>query len=96
MDLELLVEIGCEEIPARYFDSILEQLNLRFSQSLSEFKLPAGQIDILATPRRLILVIHQLASCQPDRTEIITGPHFAQAFEKDKTPTRVAEGFARD
>ena len=95
MDLELLVEIGCEEIPARYFDSILEQLNLRFSQSLSEFKLPAGQIDILATPRRLILVIHQLASCQPDRTEIITGPPFAQAFENDKTPTRAAEGFAR-
>ena len=89
------MEVGCEEIPARYFSSILEQLRQRFSQSLSESNLHFEQIEIFATPRRLIVVIHQLSSCQPDRTEIITGPPFAVSFENDKKPTRAAEGFAR-
>ena len=54
MSLELLLEVGCEEIPARYFSSILEQLRQRFSQSLSESNLHFEQIEIFATPRRLI------------------------------------------
>ena len=95
MTLELLLEIGCEEIPARYLDSILEQLKERLSESLSESKLALGQIQTFATPRRLIVVVCQLSSCQPNGVENITGPPFAVAFENDKTPTRAAEGFAR-
>jgi len=92
--LELLTEIGCEEIPARYIDPSLEQLERFFAHELAAYDLSFGQIETFATPRRLIVVVSRLIDRQPDRTERILGPPVSVAFGAEKTPTRAAEGFA--
>jgi glycyl-tRNA synthetase beta chain len=90
-----MLEIGCEEIPARQIDPSLEQLQQLFPKRLSEHQLSFGQIQTFATPRRLIVAIDQLVDRQPDRTELILGPPASVAFTAEKTPTRAAEGFAK-
>lgn len=90
-----MLEIGCEEIPARYINPSLEQLERLFSQKLSEQQLSFGKILTFATPRRLIVSVEQLIDRQTDRTELMLGPPVSVAFTPEKTPTRAAEGFAK-
>ena len=90
-----MLEIGCEEIPARYINPSLEQLERLFSQKLSEQQLSFGKIRTFATPRRLIVSVEQLIDRQTDRTELMLGPPVSVAFTHEKTPTRAAEGFAK-
>ena len=93
--LDFLLEIGCEEIPARHVSSILEQLDRLFLQKLSERELSLGQLQTFATPRRLVVVVNQLMDRQPDRSEIVLGPPASVAYSAEKTPTPAAEGFAK-
>ncbi len=95
MPLEFLLEIGCEELPAQFVDSTLDQLRHRFGQTLTENSLEFDQIATWATPRRLIVHIRGLAALQPPRSETVTGPPYSIAFDASRNPTRAAEGFAR-
>jgi len=92
--LEFMLEIGCEELPARYVESTLDQLQSRLSETLRDHRLELDSIESFATPRRLILVVRGLVDKQPDRVEIITGPPFAAGFDSDGQPTAAARGFA--
>ncbi len=93
MSLDFVFEVGCEEIPARLVAGALEQLKLRLSESLSRNSIEHDPIRSCASPRRLV-VMSQLAARQPDRTEIVTGPPYSAAFDKDHQPTGAARGFA--
>jgi glycyl-tRNA synthetase beta chain len=95
LPLDLIIEIGCEEIPARHVNASLEQLERLFAHKLSEHRLSFIQLQTFATPRRLIVAVNQLIDRQPDRTEVILGPPASVAFTSEKTPTRAAEGFAK-
>src|SRR5437870_6972278 len=90
-----MMEIGCEEIPARQINPSLKQLQQLFAQRLLEHQLSFGQIQTFATPRRLIVTIKELIDRQPDRTELILGPPASVAFTAEKQPSRAAEGFAK-
>jgi glycyl-tRNA synthetase beta chain len=94
LSLEFILEVGCEEIPARFVEGALAQLKQRFSESLSRNSIEHEAIQTYATPRRLV-VISQLAARQPDRSEVVAGPPYAVAFDKDRQPTGAALGFAR-
>lgn len=94
MSLEFLLEAGCEEIPARYVEAALAQLQNRLSETLREHGLDHDSIQSFATPRRLILMIPSLAEKQADRIELITGPPFAAGMDAHGHPTAAARGFA--
>jgi len=96
MERELLLEIGCEELPASWLVPLARQLGERLGVRLTEFRLSADvPVEAHATPRRLAAVVPRIAERQSDKDETIGGPPVAAAFGADGEPTPAAEGFAR-
>jgi glycyl-tRNA synthetase beta chain len=92
---DFLLEIGCEEIPARMIDAASRELRERLGALLQRERLePAGAISHLDTPRRLAVLASGIPASQPDITEQLTGPS-AQIAYKDGQPTPAAHAFAK-
>ncbi|MGH9425502.1 MAG: glycine--tRNA ligase subunit beta [Terriglobia bacterium] len=94
MTLEFIIEVGCEEIPARYIESTLSQLHENLARTFQDHSLAHGVIHSYATPRRLVLVAPAVEDRQADRTELVTGPPQSAAFDAANNPTASARGFA--
>ena len=92
---DFLLEIGCEEIPARMIDAAQSELTVRVGELLEReaLGLPAGVSAPVTTPRRLS-VMATIADHQMDITGQVTGPAVNVAF-KDGQPTPAAHAFAR-
>jgi len=96
MDRELLIEIGCEEIPASWLPGLTRQLGEQLGTRLKEFRLTAdARPETYSTPRRLTARVAKLAERQEDFEELVTGPPLSAAFKPDGEPTPAASGFAR-
>ncbi len=93
----LLIELGCEELPARLIDSQLQLLADGLEQRLVEAGLVESGTERvrLATPRRLAVRFSAVLFRQADRELERKGPAENVAFDADGKPTRAAEGFAR-
>ena len=91
----LLLEIGCEEIPARVAPAMASHLCDAVVALLDEANLSHGSARWLGTPRRLTIHIADVALRQADRVEEISGPPARVAFDADGQPTRAGQGFAR-
>ena len=92
---DFLLEIGCEEIPARMIDAASRELRERLNTLLQRERLqPAGAISHLDTPRRLAVLASGIPASQPDITEQVNGPS-AQIAYKDGQPTSAAHSFAK-
>lgn len=89
-----LLEVGTEELPAKFVGDAIQQWQSLIPNSLSEQYLTNEAIYVYGTPRRLAVLIEGLPVQQPDRVEEIKGPPASAAF-KDGQPTKAAEGFAR-
>lgn len=92
---DLLLEIGTEEIPAKFMPAALAQLETVAKTKLGEFNIPCGQIRTAGTPRRLTLIVHGVASKQKDKHIESKGPSLKIAFDEGQKPTKAALGFAR-
>lgn len=94
--LPLLVEIGCEEIPARFLKDAQEGFGKALEAALRGARLlPEGaSLQTFSTPRRLVARAKVLES-QPDKTEEILGPPVRVSFDAEGKPTRAAESFAQ-
>ncbi|MBX6423999.1 glycine--tRNA ligase subunit beta [Thermosulfurimonas sp. F29] len=95
MAKDLLFEVGCEELPARFVEPALESMAEEAERLLSERGLSFGEIRTLGTPRRLTLFVAELSERQPDRVEEVMGPPRRVAFDEAGNPTPAALGFAR-
>jgi len=92
---DFLLEIGCEEIPARMIDAAGVELRQRVGRLLQGERLaPTGQITSFDTPRRLAFLAAGIPATQPDTSEQVTGPSAKVAF-KDGQPTPAAYAFAK-
>ncbi|MEM9624627.1 MAG: glycine--tRNA ligase subunit beta [Pseudomonadota bacterium] len=85
---ELLLELLSEEIPARMQVRAKEDLGSLVSKALDEAELSYGKVETFATPRRLVLVIEDLASQQQDVDVERKGPRVG-------APEKALEGFKR-
>lgn len=94
MSRDLVFEIGCEEIPSAPLYQATEQLKGLAETALLEAHLGHGAIATMSTPRRMVLVVADLADATDSTIERFRGPAAAIAF-KDGEPTRAVMGFAR-
>ena len=90
-----LLEIGTEEIPARFIGPALAQLEKNARTALEEARLTWGEICTFGTPRRLALLVEGLPERQEDLSEQKKGPARKAAFDTAGGPTKAALGFAR-
>ncbi|MGA2019000.1 MAG: glycine--tRNA ligase subunit beta [Candidatus Sulfotelmatobacter sp.] len=91
---DFLLEIGCEEIPARMIDAASQELRERVGALLNRERLAASEIAHFDTPRRLAVLASGIPATQPDVTERMNGPSASVAY-KDGQPTPAAHAFAR-
>ena len=96
MDRELLIEIGVEELPARWMPALTRQLAERLAARLGQSRIaPGAPIESFSTPRRLTARVARIADRQEDLEETITGPPLSASFGGDGQPTAAALGFAK-
>jgi len=92
---DFLLEIGCEEIPARMIDAASQELRERVAALLNRERLSSsGNLSSFDTPRRLAVLAAGIAAAQDDVTEHVTGPSTNVAY-KDGQPTPAAHAFAK-
>lgn len=92
---DLLLEIGTEEIPAKFMPQALAELAKITKEKLDENRLSYGKINAWGTPRRLSLYVYDLAETQSDLAEEVRGPAVKAAFDQEGKPTKAAIGFAK-
>lgn len=93
--LNALLEIGCEEIPARFMPGFLADLKEKAAEKLKRERISFSLVQTLGTYRRLTLFIVNLAPKQEDLAEEIKGPPADRAFDEAGNPTQAAIGFAK-
>ena len=93
--MNLLLEIGTEEVPAAFIPKALDNLARLAGERLDGANLAYKDVSTIGTPRRLVLFVSDLSDRQPDREEIVTGPPEKVAFSPEGRPTKAGEGFAR-
>src|SRR5512139_2081842 len=94
MPADLLLEIGCEEIPAKMLAKQLVDLPVLVEKRLADARLEHKGVRALGTPRRLAVIVKQLADRQPDLSEEVVGPPVSAAFAPDGTLSKAGQGFA--
>jgi glycyl-tRNA synthetase beta chain len=96
VDRELLIEIGCEEIPASWLPGLTRQLGEQLDARLKHLRLETdAPAETYSTPRRLTARVIKLSERQTDFEELVTGPPVSAAFKPGGEPTPAAAGFAR-
>jgi glycyl-tRNA synthetase beta chain len=96
MDRELLLEIGCEELPASWLPDLTRQIGEAVASGLAGARLNVdAPIETYSTPRRLTVCNDRVAERQTDLEEVLNGPPVSAAFSAAGEPTPAALGFAR-
>ena len=90
-----VLEIGTEEIPPRFFPPALSQLRLDGETMLQRARLVHGEVKVYGAPRRLALVVEEVAAAQARSVREERGPAAKVAFDAEGKPTRAALGFAK-
>ncbi len=94
MSRDFLLELGCEELPPKKLYLLSQCLKDEVAKNLEEAGLAYSEIQTFASPRRLALLIENLAAKQEDKIVERRGPAVKAAFTADGNPTPAATGFA--
>lgn len=92
---DLLLEIGLEEIPARFVVGAANQLAESVQNLLNEQHVGYGQVHVYSTPRRLAVHIENVSEKQDDLHEEVKGPAKKIALDENGNWTKAAQGFTR-
>src|SRR3989304_392310 len=95
MHKDLLVEIGTEELPARFIPAAIKGIKDTSERLLKENRLHYKDITVYGTPRRLALIVREADEMQEDIVIEVSGPPKSAAYGADGTPTKAAVGFAK-
>ncbi len=93
-NVEFLLEIGCEEIPARMLKNGISHLEENFKGEIKKYNIKIRSLKTYYTARRLILV-SKLSEKEEDREEVVFGPPKKIAVDEKGNFTKAAIGFAR-
>ena len=96
MDRELLLEIGCEELPASWLPALTHQIGEVAGRAAARAPAAAGgagrNLQHAAASDRPHRA--RVAERQTDLEELVNGPPVSASFKADGTPTPAAAGFA--
>ncbi|MFB5662096.1 glycine--tRNA ligase subunit beta [Alteribacillus sp. HJP-4] len=92
---DYLLEIGLEEMPARFVSEAMNQLKEKTETWLHENRLDFSSVEAFSTPRRLAVRVNELAEKQADKIEEARGPAKKIALDSDGAWTKAALGFAK-
>ena len=95
MPKDILLELGLEEVPARFMRPAMEQLESRMERWLKESRIGFAGIQVYGTPRRLAVIVREAADKQTDIHEEVKGPARKIALDVNGAWTKAALGFAR-
>lgn len=93
--VDYVLEVGTEEIPAKFMRGALVELQNLAVKKLKERRIKYESLRTMGTPRRLVLFINGLAEKEEDLKEEVRGPAKRAAFDQTGQPTKAAQGFAR-
>ena len=91
---DFLVELGTEELPPLALPELERAFAAGIRSGLAEAALPHGELRSFATPRRLAVLVRDLAPKQPAQAIKLRGPPVSAAFDKDGKPAAAAIKFA--
>ena len=95
MSKKYLLEIGVEELPARFIGDALNQLKESTINLLGDERIKYESIKTFSTPRRLTIIVEGLDERQEDIEETVKGPAKKIAFDEEENPTKALLGFMR-
>jgi glycyl-tRNA synthetase beta chain len=95
MTRDLVFEIGTEELPSKPLYGAIEQLSVAVPKALDDARLEYDTIRVMGSPRRLVVLVSELAEQQADAVHNHKGPAAKAAFDAEGRPSKAAEGFAR-
>lgn len=90
---DVILEIGMEEVPARFLPAALKELKSSAEKALEEARLPFFEVKTFATPRRLVLLMRGVADRQEDLHEEVRGPSEKVAYDSEGNPNKALKGF---
>jgi len=94
---DLLIELGCEELPPKAVDALREAFSAAVAEGIEKAGIGFDRESSrsFSTPRRLALLLSSVEDSQPDQLVERRGPAVSAAFDADGKPTAAAAGFAR-
>ncbi len=95
MSRDLFFEIGTEEIPARFINNALLEIENILTKDLGAKRISFDEIKTYATPRRFAIQIKNVAEKQSDFQEELKGPSKKIALDADGNPTKALQGFVK-
>jgi len=93
--LDFLLEVGTEEMPSAPLIHAIKQFGQLVGKGLDEAGLSHGAVSAMSTPRRLTVIVKDVATATQEVHEVKRGPAANIAFDADGNPTKAAAGFAR-
>ncbi|MFD6442548.1 glycine--tRNA ligase subunit beta, partial [Peribacillus sp. NPDC060186] len=92
---DLLLEIGLEEMPARFVTASMKQLSDKVQKWLTEKAIEFGTVEAFSTPRRLAILVKDVSESQKDIEEEAKGPAKKIALDSEGNWSKAALGFVR-
>ena len=89
-----LFEVGVEELPYKFIPMAIDQLKQGFEKFLTDNNVTFSNVKVMATPRRLAVIVDGLAASQPDVEKVVKGPIAKVAFDERGNLSKAGEGFA--
>ncbi|MBR5303807.1 MAG: glycine--tRNA ligase subunit beta [Candidatus Gastranaerophilales bacterium] len=95
MRKDFLLEVLVQELPYKFIPSAIVQLKSSFEKLFSENGLEHGEIKVYATPRRLAVLVDNLALSQQTVSKDVKGPILNIAKTESGEFSPAAIGFAK-
>jgi glycyl-tRNA synthetase beta chain len=93
--VDFLLEVGVEELPSGYIEPATDELREKATSGLAERRVSFSAIESYCTPRRLAILVKNIAEKQEDLEKEIMGPATRVAYDEKGKPTEAGKGFAR-
>jgi len=90
---DFLLEVGCEELPASFVQVGMTNLKAALEKLLTTHEIAFESIDTYGTPRRLALLVKELACASEGKNIEKKGPSIAAAFDAKGELTQAGLGF---
>lgn len=92
--MDFLFEIGLEELPSRYVNQAEEDLKKIMEEELKTERIRFSETESFSTPRRIAVIVKNIAERQEDLDRKSIGPSIEIAY-KDGKLTKAGEGFLK-